>query len=158
MDPDLLDRYFPFLFGFALLWVVGLNLASIAYRRAQGRPIILRTPPGAAFVETAVFGHSNRTWYTKLRGARRCLVVAVDSGRLIIHPQFPFNLMFMGEMYGVEHDVGVDVVTQVEWDRTGKTNRIDLRFRGSGGSSEHLTLYLREPGAFVRALASNGWR
>lgn len=111
MPSEIFERYFPILFWFGLAWVSGGVIASIFYRRSHGKPIFFSGVPGARFVETAASGHSNRSWYTRLGGANRCLVVAVSDQRLIIRPRFPFNLMFMPEVYGLEYEVPLDYVS-----------------------------------------------
>jgi hypothetical protein len=98
----------------AVLQVSGSIAASVLYRRARGKPIMSWDVPDAVFIEGTASGHSNRTWLTKLGGAHRCLVVAVTGTRLIIRPRFPCNLMFLPEVYGLEHDIEPDRVTQAQ--------------------------------------------
>jgi hypothetical protein len=152
MDSRLIENYFPFYFAFSILWNVGLLIASIVHRRAQGLPILFWTVPNADFVENGASGHSHRTWYTKLGGANRCLVVAVDRGRLIIRPQFPFNLMFLPLVFGLEHDVPVDRVSSVVIKPGRLGNRLEVQFRDTNGADEQVTLYLRRPDDFLSAL------
>jgi hypothetical protein len=152
MEPELIETYFPLVFGLSALWVGGWVLASIVHRRAHGRPILFRTVRNAQFVESGASGHSHRTWYTKLGGASRCLVVAIDHGRLIIRPQFPFNLMFLPEVYGLEHDVPVDRVSNVEIKRGRLRTTVEIQFCTTESTDEHVTLYLRRPEDFVRIL------
>ena len=152
MEPELIETYFPLWFSLSALWVAGWVLASIIHRRAHGRPILFRTVPNAEFVESAASGHSHRTWYTKLGGASRCLVVAINRGQLIIRPQFPFNLMFLPEVYGLEHDVPVDRVSNVEIKPGRFRTGVDVQFRSTESTNEHVTLYLRRPEDFVRIL------
>jgi hypothetical protein len=83
MPSETPQEYFPILFGLSLLWVSGWVVASVLYRRSRGKPIMFRGVPDALFVESAASGHSNRSWFTKLGGASRCLVVAVTGNRLI---------------------------------------------------------------------------
>jgi hypothetical protein len=151
MPAETLDRYFPILFGLSVLWIAAWIVASIFYRRSRGKPIMFPSIPHAEFIETAASGHSNRTWYTKLGGASRCLVVAVTGQRLIIHPRFPFNLMFLPEVYGLEHDVSAERVTRAEvgYDRPGS---VRLEFRDPGDRLQDVTLYLQKPSEFVQAL------
>lgn len=154
MQPETLERYFPILLGFSLVWVSGWILASILYRRLHGKPIVFRNIENAAFMESTASGHSNRTWYTKLGGASRCLIVAVVGKRLIIRPRFPFNLMFLPEIYGLEHDVPVDQVTRVEL-TSGRLGRVRLEFRDPRDSLHDITVHLRNPDEFVKALGKD---
>ena len=153
MPTESFERIFPILFGLSVLWVAAMVGASVLYRRSRGKPIVFRSVPDAVFVESAASGHSNRTWFTKLAGASRCLVVAVTRNRLIIRPRFPFNLMFLPEVYGLEHDVPVDRVTRLEvgLGRSWSTS-VRLELRDPDDTLQDLTLYLQNPSAFVKAL------
>lgn len=152
MDPQQIEKYFPLYFAISALWLLGWVIASIVYRRARGRPVLFRTVPNADFVENAASGHSHRTWYTKLGGASRCLVVAIDRERLILRPQFPFNLMFLPEVYGLEHEVPVERLSRVVFKQGRLRNPMDVQFRKTDGGDEHVTLYLRRPDDFLNAL------
>jgi hypothetical protein len=151
MPSETLQDYFPTLFGLSLLWVSGWVVASVLYRRSRGKPIMFRGVPDALFVESTASGHSNRSWFTKLGGASRCLVVAVTGNRLIIRPRFPFNLMFLPEVYGLEHDMPADRVTRAEIGG-GRSGAVRLEFRDPDDTPQDVTLYLRNPAEFARAL------
>lgn len=154
MPPETLERYFPVMFAFSALWVVGWAVVSIFYRRSRGKPIVFRSVANAVFAENTASGHSNRSWWTKLGGASRCLVVAVTENRLIIRPTFPFNLMFLPEIYGLEHDIPTDRVTHVDV-KSGRSGSVRVTFRDLDGESHDVTLYLRNPVGFVNALAKH---
>lgn len=155
MDPaDVVEGYFkflPILMGVSVLWLGGCIGASVAYRRSRGKPIVFTGVDGAAYVETTASGHSHRTWYTRLGGASRVLVVAVAGRRLIIRPRFPFNLMFLPEVYGLEYEVPVDQITSVQ-PREGRSGRVDLQFRDATNDLQGVTLYLRAPDRFIETL------
>ena len=151
MSLEKLEDYFPVLFGLSLLWAAAWIGVSIWYRRSRGKPIMFRDVPDAVFVEKTGSGRSNRTWYTKLGGANRCLVVAVAGNRLIIRPRFPFNLMFLPEIYGREHDVPADRVTRAEIG-VGRPGAVRLEFHDPDGTPQDVTLYLQNPAEFVTAL------
>ena len=152
MHPQQIEKYFPVYFAISALWLLGWVIASVVHRRAHGRPVLFRTVPNADFIENTASGHSHRTWYTKLGGASRCLVVAIDRGRLILRPQFPFNLMFLPEIYGLEHELPVDRVSSVVFKQGRFRNLIDVQFRDTDGGDEHVTLYLKRPDDFLNAL------
>jgi hypothetical protein len=154
MASETLGRYFPIVFGFSLLWISAWVVASIVYRRSHGKPILVRNIANAAFVESAASGHSNRSSFTKLGGASRCLVVAISGTRLIIRPRFPFNLMFLPEIYDLEHDVPANQVTRVEL-TAGWSQSVRLEFRAADNTSHDVTLYLRNPADFVKALGKD---
>ena len=137
---------------FAPLWFGGWIAASVVYRRLQGKPVLFFGVRGAIFQERQVSGCSNRNWLTRIGGASRCLVVAVVSDRVVIRPWFPFTLMFLPELYKLEFDVSVHDLLEVQLGRSFSKRRIDLTLRGSSGRIESLTLYLRNPAAFLTAL------
>lgn len=88
-----------------VLWVGGWIAASIVWRRKNGKPIVPRAPAGAAFSRSWISGASHRDFFSEMGGARGCLMVAVTADRLIIRPNFPFNLMFLPDIYDLEHDI-----------------------------------------------------
>jgi hypothetical protein len=155
VDPaHVVEAYFKFLpivLGISVLWIGGWVWASVVYRRSRGKPIVFTGVEGADYVETAASGHSHRTWYTRLGGATRVLVVAVAGGRLIIRPRFPFNLMFLPEVYGLEYEVPVDQITSVQ-PREGRSGRVDVQFRDATNDLESITLYLRDRDRFSESL------
>jgi len=157
--------FLPILMGVSLAGIAAMLWASVAYRRSRGKPIFFTRVENAAYAESNASGHSNRTWFTRLGGANRVLVVAVVDRRLVIRPRFPFNLLFMPEIYGLEHEVPLDQITSIQphGDRSG---RVDLQFSDSTAvmmtmmtmavtttnELHHVTLYLRDPDRFVAAL------
>jgi hypothetical protein len=146
--PQDLDRYFPIVFGIGIAQFVIVVLLSIRYRRTHGKPIVFRDVPGAQFIEKRASGHSHRTWYTRLAGAKGCLIVAVKDGRLIIRPVFPFTMMFLPEIYGLEYEAALNQVKRAVRDRSS----VRLGFRDTSGVEQDVTLYLHNPQAFLDAL------
>jgi hypothetical protein len=155
MDPAHIiegySKFLPILIGVSVLWIGGWVWASAAYRRSRGKPIVFTGVEGAAYVETTASGHSHRTWYTRLGGANRLLVVAVAGRRLIIRPRFPFNLLFLPEIYGLEYEVPVDQITSVQ-PRKGRLGQVDVQFRDATNDVQSVTLYLRDPDRFIESL------
>lgn len=49
---------------------------------------------------------------------------------MVIRPRFLFNLLFMPEIYGLEHEVPLDQITSIQ-PRGGRSGRVDLQFRDS---------------------------
>src|SRR5262245_12022337 len=91
----------------AIAPLVVLIIESILYRRHHGKPVLFFGLHDATYQQRSASGRSNRSWLTKLGGAANCLVVAVARGRLIVRPWFPFTLMFLPEIYGLECDLPV---------------------------------------------------
>lgn len=98
--------------GFALTagWIAFVILASVLYRRGKGKPLLRPQFKQPLFLETWRSGHSLRSLITRLGGARNCLWVAVDEETLRVAPHFPFNLMFLPEIYGLEYNVSGEAV------------------------------------------------
>src|SRR4051812_1216237 len=88
-----------------LLWVAAAVTASVFFRLSRGKPILFFSVPNAVFQERTASGRSNDRWWRQPGGASNCLVVAITRDRLVIRPFFPFNLLFLPESYGLEHDV-----------------------------------------------------
>ncbi|HEX5182944.1 MAG TPA: hypothetical protein VFW19_07305 [Allosphingosinicella sp.] len=76
---------------------------SILYRRRAGKPIHPHLPPNAAFAERGASG----PW------ASRCLLVAVTDEAFMVTPFFPFNLMFLPEIYGLEVTIPLHAIRSV---------------------------------------------
>ena len=161
MISDFARDNLSYLISFSILWIASWVTASILYRRSHSKPILFWTVDNADFIERSASGHSHHSWYAKLGGASRCLVVAVANGRLIVRPVFPFNLMFLPEIYGLEHDVPLDYVTHAEL-KVGMTQKsVELEFQDTHSKSHKVTLYLKEPERLLTllpavALGANG--
>lgn len=153
MPQELIARYFPYVMAFAVLWNAGWVLASILYRRSQGKPVLFHGVADASFVETDASGRSNRSRLTQMVGASGCLVVAVTRDRVIIRPRFPFNLLFLPEIYGLEHEVPFERITRVE-QTSDRPGRIRLEFQDAAHATQDMTLRLRNGDAFVEALSA----
>jgi hypothetical protein len=59
--------------------------------------------------------------------------------------------MFLPEVYGLEHDVPADRVTRAEIGG-GRSGAVRLEFRDPDDTPQDVTLYLRNPAEFARAL------
>lgn len=105
-----------------LLWIGGWIAASIWFRRTNGKPIIPQKPTDAVFCEDWCSGRSLRNGLTRIGGARNCLLIYVSDGQLVVTPRFPFTLMFLPEIYGLDLRVSIASIASVEpaqhlWDR-----------------------------------------
>lgn len=129
-----------------LLWLGGWVAASVLHRRRRGKPIFPSAPADAVFLEKKASGASKKNILTVLGGASGCLIVAVTPSHLMVRPMFPFNLMFLPEVYGLEFEIplrslrAVDErdtilgrVLEIEFDSEPKTARIELRLKDAAG-------------------------
>ena len=140
------------LFLIPLVWIGLVIAASVVYRKLNGKPVWYRDPADALFLEKWASGNSHRTWYTKLGGARNALAVAVTPAHLHVRPLFPFNLMFVPEVYGLEAIVPLDRVRAVEPGRQFGRDVVDVEFEGSSGELERYSLGLRRQDEFLDSL------
>lgn len=136
MDQNPFPIWFPFV---AIAWLVFVIGISVAFRRSRGKPVLPRLPDGAVFVDKSASG----------RWASNCLLVAVTDEALSVVPKFPFNLMFLPEIYGLEQTIPVSSIRDVRRLRGfGLGNNVSVDY---GAST--LRLKVRDPQAFVDALA-----
>jgi hypothetical protein len=112
------------------VWIVFGFAASAIYRRRVGKPIMPRPPVDAAFEESGCSGRSLANVLTRIGGASRCLLVYVQNGELVVTPTFPFTLLFLPEVYGLEFRAPItDVSAQVTGGLFGKVVLIESRSR-----------------------------
>lgn len=96
---------FTWLTFLAVGWITLAIAVSIAFRKKRGKPIFPKAPPDALFAERGCSGRSLDTPWARIGGARNCLLVALTPQRLAIVPIFPFDLIFLPEIYGLDHDL-----------------------------------------------------
>ncbi|MDQ2877636.1 MAG: hypothetical protein M3R41_00985 [Pseudomonadota bacterium] len=85
-----------------MLWISGWILASIVSRWSRGKALYPKGLPGAIYKEGWGSGRSLDTLWGRVGGARNCLIISVTTDTLAVTPRFPFNLMFLPEIYGLE--------------------------------------------------------
>jgi hypothetical protein len=147
-----IDDAFSVLFGGALAWIALWITASVIYRGSRGKPIFPRKPDHTLFFERYGSGNSNKNFLTKLGGASNCLSVAVTRDSLIVRPIFPFNLMFLPEIYGLEYEIPRRNIRSVV-EKKGFLGRIStLEFSTSDGEQHSIDLRLRGMDQFLKAL------
>ncbi len=149
-----LNTLFPILMGVAITWILLCIAASTIYRKIKGKPIFPRRPLNASFCETSASGHSNRSQFTRLSGARRCLMVAVTNDSLLVQPTFPFNLLFLPEIFGLELNidkVGVRILQEKKM-MFGKA--VVLEYVTTDQRTQSIELELRGMDQFLKALST----
>lgn len=149
---EFIERHLGTLIAFHVSLFAVAILSSVAFRRARGKPVLGWTIDNAQYVEHFASGYSHRTWYTRLGGASRCLLVGIADGRLIIRPWFPFNLMFLPEIYGLEHDLPISHVEDINVKEGMFGRMVRLRLRAESGKSLDVSLYLRNPDRLIQYL------
>ena len=136
----------------AVIWLPIVIALSIAYRHWLGKPVFFFGIRDAEFQERGASGHIADNWWRRLGGASGCLVVAVHQQRLIVRPWFPFNLMFLPEIYGLEHDVPLDCVVSVQVEDAFWRQRVRIVFFDGRGATRELVVWLKHADAFAHLL------
>jgi len=135
-----MDLFPPDWFLFvAPVWIAMVVLASILYRHHLGKPIHPRLPSNAVFAERGASAPF----------ASRCLLVSVTETELAFVPQFPFNLMFLPEIYRLERTIPLAAIKQVDTPKRLLGCNVVVTY---GDRRRVLRLRLREPLAFIEAL------
>ena len=133
-------------------WIGFVVAASAYYRKSKGKPVWYRDDQDALFLEKRASGNSHRTWYTELGGARNALAVAVTPTHFVVRPLFPFNLMFLPEIYGLEATVPLDRVRSAKPIQRFGQDAVEVEFEDADGRSERFTLGLRRRDEFLASL------
>jgi hypothetical protein len=135
----------PFLTGLGWIgvWLAGLVVSSLGYRLARGKPILFFSVKDAQFIERMASGQCLRPWWRRLGHADNCLVVAVARGRLIVRPIFPFTLMFLPELAGLDFEIPLERITSVSEDPGFFSTRLLVEFTRSDGVKAELALRVR---------------
>jgi hypothetical protein len=149
---------FEFMMYFACGWIGFWILVSIAYRLKKGKAILFSKVDGTVLFRE--FGNSGRSLtniWGGLSGARSCLVITVTGDFLYIRPYFPFNLMFMPELLGLEWKIPVNQILQAEIVK--KTfwigSRVQLTFQDSSGRIQCLELSIGNQEKFLQSIRSS---
>jgi hypothetical protein len=134
---------------FPLLWVGVIVLLSIFRRRHVGKPLFPKPPATAAFIERRTSGRNLKTLRGRLGGAKNCLLVVVTETELSVEPMFPFNLMFLPEVYGLDFRIKRSTIQHIETRESffGVTLVVQA-------VDEFFELKLRDPAAFRRSLGA----
>jgi len=143
------DRWTPWIPIAPWVWIAGVLVASIIVRRRQGKPIFPRAPKGAVFSEHMASGWSDG--WRALGGARNCLTIWINRDTLTIVPFFPFNLMFIGAVWGLEQSIPRRDVLNVER-RSGILRETIIVTYRQNLETRRFTLVLRKSEVFVRLL------
>ena len=96
-----------------IIWLVLVILVSLVYRSVKQRGVSPLTGTDIQFSEKGASGWSHKNFLTKLGGARNCLIVELGRDGVWIRPFFPFNLMFLPELYDLEHFIRLDKIKGV---------------------------------------------
>lgn len=143
--------FFP-LFFLAWAWIVGVIVVSVAIRIRRGKPIFPRAPADASYAERWASAASQRSWLTRIGGASNCMIVAVTPKTLLITPRFPFTLMFLPELYGLEATLDRGAIRSVQPLTGWGPNNVRVVFADANGQERAIDLKLRDRDAFIAAV------
>ena len=145
--------------NFTVLFTVGIVATvialalSIVYRVARRKNIVSVPEQEVLFKERWASGASQKNLLTRLGGARNCLSITLSRNALIIRPMFPFNLMFLPEVYDLEHVIPRSAIKNIEFD--GPNGRGILLEFESHGARKRFELSLRRREDFRHAIELN---
>jgi hypothetical protein len=149
-----IERIFPYLFAGSLIWVGLWVAASVWYRRSRGKPIFPSKPTGAVFFERYGSGRSNSSMFTKLGSASNCLSVAITDHALIVQPIFPFNLLFLPELSGLEYNIPRSAIRDVTENKTLLGRTVTVEFTTPELGERSITLRLHNTDQFLKHIAA----
>ncbi len=144
-----IERVFLYDFAGSVIWIGPWVGASVWYRRSKGKPIFPSKPGGTVFFERFGSGRSNSSIFTKLGGARNCLSVAITDSALIVQPIFPFNLLFLPEIFGFEYNIPKGAIRAVAENK----GAITVEFKTPDLGERSITLWLRHADQFMKEIA-----
>ena len=151
-DPAAFE-WFPLL---AVGWIALAIAVSIAFRKKRGKPIFPKAPQDAIFSERRCSGRSLDTPWARIGGAQNCLLVVLTPQKLTVIPTFPFNLIFLPEVYGLDHSLDISAIREVT-DRKGILGRY-LTITYANPKLRRLELRLRHHDTFIGSLQRLGVR
>lgn len=140
---------FDGLFTMSMVWIALVILASIVYRIYSTKGTLKIPTHEILFSERWASGASHKNFLTKLGGAANCLSVSVSRTALVVRPMFPFNLMFLPEIYDLEHAISRNKIKNIT-DADGKS--VDIDYEMDDGSIRRIVLSLRKKDEFLRVV------
>jgi hypothetical protein len=152
LSTPALPQFPDYAFVLALLWLAAVIAASVIYRRTRGKPIFPRSPADAVYVARWSSGRSHKNILTQLGGANSCLLVCVTPIEFSVVPMFPFNLMFLPEIYDLEHYLELSHVEQAEIYKSAFREWVQVTLPRSNGRSTTIDLRVPRQEEFVALL------
>jgi len=107
------------------------------------------------FHESRASGNSDRNFFTRLGGARRCLRVTVTDQEILVRSPFPFSLIVESDL---EHRIARGSITAVQRVKGKFSEWVQVDFLLPCGKTRRLSLRLKNPEAFLAALGIPGAR
>ena len=145
------NENFDKLFLFTIVWLLFWIVASVIYRKINNKKIESLPQKKIVYVDKGASGRSLKNWYTRLGGASRCLVITVTDSVIIIRPFFPFNLMFLPEIFDMEHLISISDILNVEVKSSLPGKRVVIEFKKLH-TTKIIELTLNDSSSFVNLI------
>lgn len=149
MSEALIDKYFPFFLGVTWIWIAVVIAASFFVRRSRGKAIFAHSPDGCVFEENRTSGRE-LGGVRALGGAGNALKVCVIKDTLFVMPNFPFTLMFLPEIWGLDHVIPLKDIRRIEETSGVFGSSVIVHL----SDDRRIELRLRNPDGFKRAIAT----
>jgi hypothetical protein len=148
---DFFQHNLTWLFLINIAWVLAV-FGYLHYRHKQTGLVFPGVPPaGVRFDERTASGRSHKTLFTKLGGANRCLHVTVTDTEVWIRPLGPFNVF--AQRLDLEHRIPRASITSALPQESTFGRNILLDYRDTQGQTHRLSLMLKKPDDFLKALS-----
>ena len=147
MIEAMFSKWFPFV---AIGWIVFAIIISAVIRVRRGKVLFPKPSSNALFSERICSGRSFSTIWARVGGARNCLLVTLTEKTLAVTPHFPFNLIFLPEIYGLEHNIDISAIRDVTEKKGILGSSVTVAFTGL--REQRFELRLRHQDGFLQAL------
>lgn len=147
MVEAIFSKWFPFI---AVGWIIFAIIVSAVIRVRRGKALFPQSPSNALFSERYCSGRSFSTIWARVGGARNCLLVTLTETTLAVTPHFPFNLIFLPEIYGLEHSIDISAIRDVTEKKGILGSSVTVAFTGL--REQRFELRLRHQNDFLHAL------
>ncbi len=150
---DFVFNNFNIIFAASLFWVGLVIVASIIYKVKTGKKLPPIDSKEILYQEDGVSGSSHKSIVTRLGGARHCLLVTATKNEIDIHPSFPFNLMFLPEIYDLKQRIAVKDIKSIQKIEhvMGKPS-IKIEYMQNSGEIKSFELYLGNANKFLSSI------
>ncbi len=148
-DPDSIQFFiFGGLFVLAFLWIV-IGFAIMLWKRKKSG-VVFPKPSDPEVIFSANFASALQNDPSALRRkASNCLTVLVTNTHLVITTFFPFTAIV--KQCGLEHFIPIHNVLKATLDQ----RIVDLEFIQKDNSLRKISLHLKNPEVFLRAIESS---
>jgi len=132
--------------------IASIGIGSFWFRLSRGKPVFPHPPRDATFMEASCSGRSRRNFASTLIWVRSCLLVYIQNRELVVTLEFPFTLMFLPEVSGLEMRVPLTSISSVEAKRPWPFRILRITFDAGGPAP--IELRMQRERDFVRALGT----